>query len=41
VPEDAWRAAAVRLRAEVAAAHPDLEAPVPVTRSFRLTAVRF
>lgn len=41
VPEDAWRAAAARLRAEAAAEHPDLEAPVPVERSFRLTGVRF
>jgi SAM-dependent methyltransferase len=41
VPEDAWRAAAARLRAEVAAGHLDLGASVPVKRSFRLTAVRF
>jgi len=40
VPEDLWRAAAARARAEVAANH-DLEASVPVERSFRLTRVRF
>jgi SAM-dependent methyltransferase len=41
VPEDAWRAAAARLRAEVLADHHDLDAPVRVERSFGLTAVRF
>ncbi len=41
VPEDRWRLAAARARAEVTAAHPDLDAPVPVERSFHLTRVRF
>jgi ubiquinone/menaquinone biosynthesis C-methylase UbiE len=41
VPEDLWRAAAARARAEVTAEHPDLDAPVRVTRSFRLSLVRF
>jgi SAM-dependent methyltransferase len=41
VPEDAWWAAAARLRAEVVAEHLDLDAPVPVERSFQLTAIRF
>jgi SAM-dependent methyltransferase len=41
VPEDLWRAAAARARAEVAAGHPDLDAPVRVKRSFRLSRVRF
>ncbi|HEX6674387.1 MAG TPA: class I SAM-dependent methyltransferase [Actinomycetes bacterium] len=41
VPEDAWHAAAARVRAEVTAEHPDLDAPVPVQRSFQLTRVRF
>jgi SAM-dependent methyltransferase len=41
VPEDAWRTAAARLRAEVLADHPDLDASVQVERSFGLTAVRF
>jgi SAM-dependent methyltransferase len=41
VPEDAWRAAAARVRAEVTAEHPDLNAPVPVQRAFRLSRVRF
>jgi SAM-dependent methyltransferase len=41
VPEDAWQAAAARLRAEVVAEHLDLDAPAPVERSFQLTAIRF
>ena len=41
VPEDLWRAAAARARAEVAAEHSDLDAPVQVKRSFRLSRVRF
>ena len=41
VPEDLWRAAAARARAEVTAEHPDLDAPVQVERSFRLSWVGF
>jgi SAM-dependent methyltransferase len=41
VPEDAWRAAAAQLRAEVVAAHPDLDEPARVQRAFELTVVRF
>jgi SAM-dependent methyltransferase len=41
VPEATWRAAAARLRAEVAAEHPDPDEPVPVERAFQLTRVRF
>jgi SAM-dependent methyltransferase len=41
VPEDRWRAAAARARAEVMAMRRDLSSPVPVERAFRLTAVRF
>ncbi len=41
VPEDVWRAAAARVRAEATADHPDLDAPVAVQRAFHLSRVRF
>jgi len=41
VPKPAWAAAAGRLRAEVEADHPDLDAPTRVTSEFQLAAVRF
>ena len=41
LPDEVWRAAATRVRAEVEAAHPDLETPVPAGHTFRFTAVRF
>ena len=41
LPDEVWRAAATRVRAEVEAAHPDLDTPVPAGHTFRFTAVRF
>jgi SAM-dependent methyltransferase len=41
LPDQVWRAAAARLRAELEAAHPDLDAPRPAGHAFTLTAVRF
>jgi SAM-dependent methyltransferase len=40
-PEPVWAAAAGRLRAEVEAKHPDLDAPVRVAAQFKLAAMRF
>ena len=41
LPDDVWRTATDRLRAELEADHPDLDAPRPVRHVFSLTAVRF
>jgi SAM-dependent methyltransferase len=41
LPDEVWRTAATRLRAEVEAAHPDLDAPHRGRHTFTLTAVRF
>jgi SAM-dependent methyltransferase len=41
LPDEVWRAASGRLRAELEAAHPDLDAPRPARHAFTLTAVRF
>jgi SAM-dependent methyltransferase len=41
LPDEVWRTAAARLRAEIEAAHPDLDAPHPSRHTFALTAVRF
>jgi ubiquinone/menaquinone biosynthesis C-methylase UbiE len=41
LPDDVWRTATDRLRAELEAEHPDLDAPRPARHAFRLTAVRF
>jgi SAM-dependent methyltransferase len=41
LPDEVWRTAVTRLRAEVQAAHPDLDAPYTSRRRFTLTAVRF
>jgi SAM-dependent methyltransferase len=41
LPDEVWRAAVDRLRAEVQADHPDLDAPYPSRHRFVLTAVRF
>jgi SAM-dependent methyltransferase len=41
LPDEVWRAAVTRLRAEVAADHPDLDAPATSTHRFNLTAIRF
>jgi SAM-dependent methyltransferase len=41
LPDERWRTAAARVRAEVEAAHPDLDAPQASSHTFDLTAVRF
>jgi hypothetical protein len=41
LPDDIFHTAAARLRAEVEAAHPDLDRPQVARHSFTLTAVRF
>jgi len=41
LPDAVWEPAVTRLRAEVEAAHPDLDTPHPSRRRFTLTAVRF
>jgi SAM-dependent methyltransferase len=41
LPDEVWRAAAARVRAELEASHPDLDVPRPARHSFRLVAVRF
>jgi SAM-dependent methyltransferase len=41
LPDEVWRTAAAQLRAEVEAAHPDLDAPQASSHTFDLTAVRF
>jgi SAM-dependent methyltransferase len=41
LPDEVFATAARRLRAEVEAAHPDLDQPRPAAHSFTLTAVRF
>jgi SAM-dependent methyltransferase len=41
LPDDVWRAATARLRAEVVAAHPDLDAPHLSRHRFALTRIRF
>jgi SAM-dependent methyltransferase len=41
MPDEVWRTAVSRLRAEVQAAHPDLDAPHTSTHRFNLTAIRF
>jgi SAM-dependent methyltransferase len=41
LPDEVWEAAVTRLRPEVEAAHPDLDAPHPTRNRFSLTAVRF
>ena len=41
LPDEVWRAAVSRLRAEVQADHPDLDAPHTSRHRFTLTAVRF
>jgi SAM-dependent methyltransferase len=41
LPDEVWRTAVTRLRAETEAAHPDLDAPHPARHEFTLTAVRF
>jgi SAM-dependent methyltransferase len=41
LPDGVWRSAVTRLRAEVQAEHPDLDAPHTSTHRFELTAIRF
>jgi SAM-dependent methyltransferase len=41
LPDEVWRKAAARLRAELEAAHPDLDAPQATRHAFTLTLVRF
>jgi hypothetical protein len=41
LPDEVWRAAVTRLRAEVHDSVPDLDAPHPSRHTFTLTAVRF
>jgi SAM-dependent methyltransferase len=41
LPDEVWRAAAARVRAEFEAAHDDLDAPRPARHSFDLAVVRF
>jgi SAM-dependent methyltransferase len=41
LPDEVWRAAVTRLRAELQDTVPDLDAPHPTRHSFKLTAVRF
>jgi SAM-dependent methyltransferase len=41
LPDEVWRTAVARLRAELQADHPDLDAPATSTHRFNLTAIRF
>jgi SAM-dependent methyltransferase len=41
LPDELWRTAAARVRAEVEAAHPDLDTPHPSRHTFKFTAIRF
>jgi SAM-dependent methyltransferase len=41
LPDEVFHTAARQLRAEVQAAHPDLDRPSPASHGFTLTAVRF
>jgi SAM-dependent methyltransferase len=41
LPDGLWRTAAAQVRAEIEAAHPDLDTPQPSRHTFKFTAVRF
>jgi SAM-dependent methyltransferase len=41
LPDEVWRATAARVRAELEAAHADLDTPRPARHTFRFTATRF
>jgi SAM-dependent methyltransferase len=41
LPDGLWRTAAARVRAEIEAAHPDLDTPQPSRHTFKFTAIRF
>jgi SAM-dependent methyltransferase len=41
LPDELWRTAAAQVRAEIEAAHPDLDTPQPSRHTFKFTAIRF
>jgi SAM-dependent methyltransferase len=41
LPDGLWRTAAAQVRAEIEAAHPDLDTPQPSRHTFKFTVVRF
>jgi ubiquinone/menaquinone biosynthesis C-methylase UbiE len=41
LPDERWRSAAAQVRAELEAAHPDLDVPEPARHTFTFTAIRF
>ena len=41
LPDERWRSAAAQVRAEIEAAHPDLDTPQPTRHTFTFTAIRF
>jgi len=41
LPDEVWRSAAAQVRAELEAAHPDLDTPRPARHTFRFLAARF
>ena len=41
LPDERWRSAAARVRAEIEAAHPDLDTPQPSRHTFTFSAIRF
>lgn len=41
LPDERWRSAAAQVRAEIEAAHPDLDTPRPSRHTFKFTAIRF
>jgi SAM-dependent methyltransferase len=41
LPDEVWRSAAAQVRAELEAAHPDLDTPRPARHTFRFVAARF
>ena len=41
LPDEVWSAAAAQVRAELEAAHPDLDTPRPARHAFRFVAARF
>jgi SAM-dependent methyltransferase len=41
LPDERWRSAAAQVRAELEAAHPDLDIPQPTRHSFSFTTIRF
>jgi hypothetical protein len=41
LPDERWRSAAAQVRAELEAAHPDLDIPEPARHTFTFAAIRF